>query len=51
MPGEDTPAQHKSSKTVTDVQRLVNQLLRFPLTSEHADAPDALEDAVQLAWS
>ena len=28
---------------------LVNQLLRFLLTSEHDDAPDALEDAVQLA--
>lgn len=28
-----------------------NQLLRFPLTSEHDDAPDALEGAVQLARS
>ena len=53
MPSEDTPAQHKSSETATDadIQRLVNQLLRFPLTSEHADAPDVLEGAVQLATS
>ena len=28
---------------------LVNQLLGFPLTSEHDDALDALEGAVQLA--
>ena len=28
---------------------LVNQLLRFPLTSEYDDAPDALEGAVQLS--
>jgi hypothetical protein len=53
MPGEDSPAQHKSSETVTyaDVQRLINQLLRFPLTSEHDDAPNVLEGAVQLARS
>jgi len=31
--------------------RLINQLLRFPLTSEHDDVPDALEGAVQLARS
>jgi len=50
MPGEDTPAQHKSSESVTDadVQRLINQLLRFPLTSEHDDAPDVLESALPL---
>ena len=28
---------------------LVNHLLRFPLTSEHDDSPDALEGAVQMA--
>ena len=52
MPGEDTPAQHKSSETATDadVQRLINQLSRSPPTSEHDDAPDLLEGAVQLAW-
>jgi len=33
----------------TAYSRLINQLLRFPLTSEHNDAPDALEGAVQLA--
>ena len=53
MPGEDTPVQHKSSESVTDaeVQRLINQLLRFPPTSEHDDAPDVLGGAVQLTWS
>ena len=53
MPGEDTPTQHKSLETATDadVQRMINQLSKFPLTSEHDDAPDALEGAVQLAWS
>jgi len=31
------------------ILRLVNHLFRFPPTSEHDDAPDALEGAVQLA--
>lgn len=30
---------------------LVNQLLRFPLTSEHDDAPDVLESALPLLRS
>ena len=57
MPGEDTPAQHKSSKTVTntDVQRLLNIALAGAgvvegLTSKHDNAPDVPEGAVQLAW-
>ena len=29
--------------------RLVNHLLRFPPTSEHDDAPDVLESALQMA--
>jgi len=56
MPDEDTPTQHKFSEIVTDadVQRLLNIALAGAgvvegLTSEHDDAPDALEDAVQLA--
>ena len=55
MPGEDTPAQHKSSKTVTntDVQRLLNIALAGAgvvegLTNEHDDAPDVLESALPL---
>jgi len=43
MSGEDTPAQHKSSDSDADIQRLVNQLLKFLPASEHDDAPDALE--------
>jgi len=58
MPGEDTPAQHKSSKTVTntDVQRLLNIALAGAgvvegLTSEHDDVPDVLESALPLLRS
>ena len=58
MPGEDTPAQHNPSKSVTDtdVQRLLNIALAGAgvvegLTSEHDDALDVLESAVQLARS
>ena len=58
MPGKDTPVQHKSSETVTaaDFQRLLNIALAGAgvvegLTSEHDDAPDALEGVVQLAGS
>ena len=32
----------------TAYSRLINQLLRFPLTSEHDDAPDVLEGALPL---
>ena len=50
QPGEDTPVQHKSSKTVTnaDVHRLLNIALVGVvegLTSEHDEAPDVLESA------
>ena len=55
MPGEDTPAQHKSSESVTnaDVQRLLNITLAGVgvvegLTSKHDDAPDVLESALPL---
>ena len=34
----------------SDYLRLINQLLRLPLTSEHDNAQDVLEGAVQLAW-
>ena len=58
MPGEDTPAQHKSSETVTDadVQRLLNIALAGAgevegLTSEHKDAPDVSESALPLLRS
>ena len=49
MPGKDTPAQHKSSESVTDAD--VHRLLNFALvgagvveglTSKHKDAPDVL---------
>ena len=55
MPGEDTPAKHNPSRSVTDadVQRLLNIALTGAglvegLTSEHDDAPDALEGALPL---
>jgi len=56
MPGEDIPAQHKSSKTATDadVQRLLNIAgagVVEGLTSEHDDAPDVLESALPLLRS
>ncbi len=35
----------------TAYSRLINQLLRFPLTSEHDDAPDVLESALPLLRS
>ena len=58
MPSVDTPAQHKSSETVTDanVQRLLNIALADAgvvegLTSKHDDAPDVLESALPLLRS
>ncbi|NOR48404.1 MAG: hypothetical protein GQ533_10240 [Methanosarcinaceae archaeon] len=58
MPGEDTPAQHKSSETVidADVQCLLNIALAGAsvvegLTSEHDDASDVLESALPLLRS
>ncbi len=58
MPGEDTPAQHNPSRSVTDadVQRLQNFALAGAgvvegLTSEHNDAPDVLESALPMLLS
>ena len=58
MPGEDTPAKHNPSRSVTDadVQRLLNIALAGAgvverLTSEHDDAPDVLKSALPMLRS